>query len=358
MDLATEMLTVTLQINHPNEVVTTRLQPVLPRRFGRLPWLGRRSVAFNADRIVGRMWDYPRYLRPRRGDFDYFHVGDHSYAQLVHTLPAGRTGVYCHDLDAFRCLLEPRAEPRPCWFRWLARRVLRGLQKATVVFHSTRSVYEQIVRHGLIDPARLVHAPYGIAPEFRLECLPSDLAVPVLEPWHGAPYVLHVGSCIPRKRIDILLEVFAALRGCQPELKLLQVGGSWTGPQTELLARLGLETAVHQVRGLDRAVLAALYRQARMVLFPSEAEGFGLPVVEALACGAPVTASDLPVLREVGGAACSYCPVGDVPHWVATVRRGLKQAPSSCREQRLAQAARYSWTAHARTILAAYQRLP
>ena len=71
------------------------------------------------------------------GDFDLFHVVDHTYAQLVHALPADRTGVYCHDLDAFRCLLEPAADPRPRWFRALARRILTGMQKAAVVFHNS-----------------------------------------------------------------------------------------------------------------------------------------------------------------------------------------------------------------------------
>ena len=65
----------------------------------------------------------------------------------------------------------------------------------------------------------------------------------------------------------------------------------------------------------DRATLAAVYRRAALALQPSEAEGFGLPVAEAMACGTPVLASDLPVLREVGGEAAVYRPVADVPAW-------------------------------------------
>ncbi len=65
----------------------------------------------------------------------------------------------------------------------------------------------------------------------------------------------------------------------------------------------------------DRATLAAVYRRAALAFQPSDAEGFGLPVAEALACGTPVLASDIPVLREVGGAAASYAPVGDADAW-------------------------------------------
>ena len=112
-----------------------------------------------------------------------------------------------------------------------------------------------------------------------------------------------------------------------------------------------------QVRGIQPAQLAELYRRAAVILQPSEAEGFGLPVIEALACGAIVVASDIPVLREVGGDAVIYCPVGDVGAWVrgscACIRWVLRpQLP-----ERLACAARYSWVAHARTIADAYLRL-
>jgi glycosyltransferase involved in cell wall biosynthesis len=90
----------------------------------------------------------------------------------------------------------------------------------------------------------------------------------------------------------------------------------------------------------------------------SEAEGFGLPVIEALACGAVVLASDLPVLREVGGEAVVYSPVGEVPAWAAAARTLLERPGSGpSRELRLRQAAPYSWAAHARTVCAAYRRL-
>jgi glycosyltransferase involved in cell wall biosynthesis len=95
------------------------------------------------------------------------------------------------------------------------------------------------------------------------------------------------------------------------------------------------------------------------VLVTSDAEGFGLPVIEALACGAVVFASDIPVLREVGGDAIVPCRVGDPDHWAATVGRFLDGALSPPpREARLAQAAKFSWSRHARVILGAYQSLP
>jgi glycosyltransferase involved in cell wall biosynthesis len=109
---------------------------------------------------------------------------------------------------------------------------------------------------------------------------------------------------------------------------------------------------------VTRSALAELYRRATVVAVPSAAEGFGLPVAEALACGSVVLASDLPSLREVGGDAAVYCAVGDVPAWASTlgaVLDGTLAVPG--REARLRQGGRYTWTSHAESIALAYRRL-
>jgi glycosyltransferase involved in cell wall biosynthesis len=357
MDLCAEMLLNALPAAAGAGLLATRLCPPLRRRAGRLPLLGRRR-AFNADRLLNRLWDYPRFARRRAAEFDLFHVCDHSYAQLVHALPAGRVGVYCHDLDTFRCLLEPARDPRPRWFRWVARRVLRGLQRAAVVFHSTQEVRREILGHGLIDPDRLVQAPLGVPPEYTPQAEPDGTAARLLAPLGGAPYVLHVGSCIPRKRIDVLLRVFAAARAELPGLWLVKVGGPWAAEHRRLLEELKVGPAVLQVCGLARRTIADLYRRAALVLLPSAAEGFGLPLIEALACGAAVVATDLPVFREVGGEAVVYCPLGDVAAWAGTVSALLddpSRAPAL--PLRLARARRYSWDSHARIIAGAYLKL-
>ncbi|HEV3257744.1 MAG TPA: glycosyltransferase family 1 protein [Gemmataceae bacterium] len=358
MDLVAEMLLAQLHAAHAPEVQATRIRPRMRRRLSVLPFVGKRQACFNADRLLNRLWDYPRQLRGRTGDFDRFHIADHSYAQLVHHLPAERTGVFCHDLDAFRCLLEPRREPRPRWFRRMMRHVLRGLERAAVVFHSTAEVRRRIEHWGLLDPARLVQAPYGTSPEYVPEP-PGDEELTTPVPGRtGRPFLLHVGSCIARKRIDVLIDLLAAARALWPELVLVQIGGQWTAAQQAQIDRLGVGEAVIQQGGLDRRNLAMLYRRAALVVQPSDAEGFGLPVIEALACGGIVVASDIPVLREVGGPAAVYCPVGDVPRWAETVCRLLGDpAAAPDRATRLAQAQRFSWASHARTILEAYQRL-
>ncbi|NBD07488.1 glycosyltransferase family 4 protein [Corallococcus silvisoli] len=354
MDLVGEALAEGLTA-FPAEVDVARVRPSIPRVLRGLPRVGSRKAAFNGDRLLTRFGLYPtRLLRERRGP-DAFHVVDHTYAQLVHALPADRTGVFCHDLDAFRSVLEPHREPRSAWFRLMARTTLKGLERAAIVFHGTQQVREELLAHSVVPPERLVWAPYGVSPEYRPAPVPGDASDAVLAPLHGRPYLLHVGSAIRRKRLDVLFDVFAALRARHPDLMLVQQGGDLDTAQQARVARLGLEDALLRPPRQERATLAGLYRKARAVLVPSEAEGFGLPVIEALACGVPVVASDLPVLREVGADACTYCPVGDVAAWTDTVDALLTgRGPAPEPETRRARAARFTWSAHARTVLDAY----
>jgi glycosyltransferase involved in cell wall biosynthesis len=350
MDLVSEMLLRELTAMPNAPVRASEVRPEMVRRLTRGRALRRRSRAFRTDRLVSRLFDVPQQLRRVTGSFDAFHLSDHSYAHALHSLPAERTGVFCHDLDAFRAYGGAR-----WWWKPVGTRLISGLQQAALVFHTTDAVRGQIEQHGLVDPDRLVRAPYGIAPEFRLrhpgDALPD---APCLE----GPFLLHVGTCFERKRIDVLLRVHARLRERNKKLRLLQIGGLWTHAQRELIDRLGIDSSVVQLPRQQRRVVADHYRRASLVLMPSEAEGFGLPVVEALACGSRVIASDIPVLREVGGEAVVYCPLAEVDTWVEAAHR-LIEGPDTGPELsvRLAQARRYSWETHANTIGAAYKRL-
>src|SRR2546423_4922536 len=358
MNLVADMLLAGLRNGNSGGFAASRLRPPMRRRFTGAGGDGRRL--FNADRLLNRFWDYPRWLRRRRDEFELFHVVDHSYAQLVHCLPPERTVVTCHDLDTFRCVLEPEAEPRSPLFKAMTRRVLEGFRRAARVACDSRATRDALVAHGLLTPERLAVIPNGVHPAFsrRADAGADREAERLLGPRDAcAVELLHVGSTIARKRVDVLLKVFAEVRREFPRARLIRAGGGFTAEQCALAERLGVADSVVVLSYLSAEELAAVYRRAALVLLPSEREGFGLPVVEALACGTPVVASDLSVLREVGDESVTYCAVGDVEAWadaVASLIREREKEPSRFDERREAgvrRASRFTWREYvARTV--------
>jgi glycosyltransferase involved in cell wall biosynthesis len=365
MDLVADMLFDRLQREHASLIAPTLVRPVLRRRAGRLPGSSRIPWLPGVDRVTNRLWDYPRYVSGFDGRYDLFHIVDHSYAQLVHRLPAGRTIVTCHDLDTFRSVLDPALEPRSAPFRAMTRHILAGLRKAGHIACDSHATRDLMVARAGVAADRTTVVPNGPHPSCSPEAEPAaDVeAARLLGPRAAFTDILHVGSTIPRKRIDVLLRLFAALRTTRERLRLVRVGGPFTAAQQALVRQLNLTDAIVVLPMLDRSTLASVYRRSAVVLMPSEREGFGLPVLEALACGTPVVASDIEALREVGGFAASYCPVEDIDAWHRTVGRLLderREHPAQWnlrRESGIRRAAAFSWSKYANDVVAIYARM-
>ena len=366
MDLVSEMLLTKLQTEHNESIRSARICPPMRTCFRRLPLVHSSRHAWNADRVVNRFWIYPRELRRvKQYRFDLFHIVDHSYAHLVHELPGERAVVTCHDLDAFRCVLKGLRDRRSLPFRRMAVRQLTGLRKAARVVCDSAFIRRELIRHELVEPWRTSVVPLGVHPACSAEPDPvSDReAIRLIWGSGAGANLLHVGSTIPRKRIDVLINVLAEVGRQIPGIRLVRVGGPFTAEQHKQIEDLGVADSIVSLPFLDRRVLASVYRLSALVLQPSEAEGFGLPVAEALACGVPVIASDLEVLREVGGDSASYCPVGDVPAWSNTIVEMLRQrreCPELVRARRhegLIRASQFTWGAYARRMAELYREL-
>jgi glycosyltransferase involved in cell wall biosynthesis len=365
MDLTADMLYQFLVKNHAHEIATTQLRPQFHPRLTTLPMF-RERTGRNVDRLLNRFLDYPLWLRRQAGGFDLFHLADHSYSQLVLELPPGRTIVTCHDLDSFRCLLEPEKEKRPRWFQAMARRVLRGFQQAAHVICNSGATRDQLLHYHIVPPEKLSVIHVGVQPVFSPASNPgadAEAARLIGPNSAGEIRLLSVGSTIPRKRMDILLRVFAKVRAKLTSARLIRVGGPFTEAQRQLAAELGIEEHITILPSVSGDVLAAIYRLSTLLLVPSESEGFGMPLTEALACGCPVLASDLAVLREVGGPACDYCAVGDVEAWTRAVLSLVGESSRRSQvsgfwpERAKAQAARYCWAENARQTVQIYEKV-
>ena len=369
MNLVADMLLDGLRRDFAAEFEAVRVCPPMRRRFSRAG--ESRGRRFNLDRLLNRFGDYPRALRRLRDEFDIFHVVDHSYAQLLHELPAGRSVVTCHDLDTFRCLIDPAVEPRPAPFRLMTRRVLGGFRRAARVACDSRATRDELLAQGWFAPARVRVVRLGVHPAYSHEpdSAAAGEAARLLGPADGgAPELLHVGSTIARKRIDVLLEVFAAVRREFPRARLVRAGGPLTPAQVAQAARAGVGDAIVTLPFVGESALAAIYRRAALTLLPSEREGFGLPLVESLRCGTPVVASDLPVLRELGGAggggaAVVYRAAGDAAAWSAAIVELLRErdaAPARWGQRRaaaVALAAPFTWRGCVEEAAALYREV-
>jgi glycosyltransferase involved in cell wall biosynthesis len=359
MDLVGDLLVDGLR-RHAPRYAPEPIRPEMPRPFGR--WLGGRG--HNADRLVARHLAYPRSLR-RAAGMDLYHVVDHSYAQLVHALPAGRTIVTCHDLDAFRSLLQPERDPRPLWFRAMMKRVLGGLQRAAHVVCDSDAVRAELLEHRVLPPDRVSTVLLAAHPDFRADPdpTPDAHAAALLGPAPpDAVDLLHVGSTAPRKRIELLLRAAAPVLAAYPRARLVRVGGPLEPAHRHLAEELGIARRIVEVPWVPRPLLAAIYRRATLVVSTSEREGFGLPLVEAMACGAPVLASALPVYREVGGAAVRYVNGDDPAPWSAALSGTLASLAdegkrSGARAASLDRARLYGLDRFAAGIAAVYDRV-
>jgi glycosyltransferase involved in cell wall biosynthesis len=286
---------------------------------------------------------------------------DVMHAPAVHTrpsLPPAPRGLPCplivtlHDVIPLT-FYEGSDHPLPLRMRMYYRWNLRGVEKAARVITVSEAARREILDTLPLDPARVkaVHNGIDFAPvaaTYRPEWLVAD-----------APYILFGGSYEPRKNLERLLEAFdAALReGISEHLVMVVDAGSGHADAVQELARgLACRERLHFVSGLDDEQLRALYGGAEVFVFPSLAEGFGLPPLQAMACGVPVIASGIPALREVLGDAALYIDPYDVDEMTGAI---VRLARDEAERNRLAaagpvQAAQFSWRETAKQTLEVY----
>lgn len=263
-------------------------------------------------------------------------------------VPSGRTVVTCYDLIPAAFAAEYLAGAGRAGERAAYRHFLHRLRGAPVVVVPSRETAGDAVRLAGVDPARLRVVPLAV-PE------PAEPEGDVPD----GPYVLYSGAVEPHKNAGLALEAIAL---ADAGVRLVMVG-PWSSRRAGRLrghaARVGAADRVDWLGFVTPGRLAALRRGAAAVLVPSRKEGFGLPVLEAMAAGVPVLASDTPALREVGGdAVAAYLPVADPGPWAREISAlvGLDVAERSRRaEAGRARAAGFSWEATARGLQDAYR---
>jgi len=170
------------------------------------------------------------------------------------------------------------------------------------------------------------------------------------------PYIFYLGQWKAYKNLPILLEAFKRVRQTHPVSQLVIAGDDPRHPEVREGAAALPEGSVVLPGHLPESAVPDLYRGAAMVVLPSRAEGFGLPVIEAMACGVPVICSDLPVLHEIAEGVAVFCDPDD-PAAFADAMAAMLDTPSNSSRRQLGieRALSFSWERAARQTVAAYE---
>jgi glycosyltransferase involved in cell wall biosynthesis len=346
----------------------------LDRRNEYVLYVRRRDVGRNplldvrAPHVTVRMTDAPSTLARLHVNLSFRLARDrielyHSLGFFLPVLWFGKAIVTIHDIHP---VLFPRHWNRPgTRVSYLALRahIPLALRRATRIVVPSAYVGRTITDRFGVPAGRIAVTPEAADPFFFAP--PPREDVEAAERRFGSgPFFLYVGALAPLKNLVRLVEAFAHFRrdaaGHSARLLLvgMEAGRYWQDSVAPLIQRLDLAEAIVRASFVEEPMLRALYGRATALVLPSLAEGFGLPVLEAMACGTPVVISHAAALREVAGDAALHVDPDD-PGELALVMRRLVAEPelrATLSARGRARAASFSWERTARQTLAVYDQ--
>ena len=288
---------------------------------------------------------YPIYAKIREGDIN--HVTDQSYGSLAYLLNPKKTIVTCHDLVPLEidCL------------NWIHKQKylynVKGMLRVRNIIAVSQSTKRSIEKH--FDYKGNIHVIYNGVDEIYNPIKESENMSLIRKKFNletNKKYILHVGNSLPYKNVEMILHVLSQMK----EVSLIKVG-AFTRKQLRLISKLKLAEQIKFFENLEKKDLRSLYNTAEMLIFPSLWEGFGLPVLEAMACGCPVVCSKTSSLPEVGGGAPIYID----PNFAEEIKNAIKQVieDQNLRKEMIsrgvAQAGKFNWNNTAKEVIKIYK---
>ncbi len=276
------------------------------------------------------------------------HVLDHSYAFLLGSVPQGvKTIVTVHDLLPLR---EPDGLSEKALARFRAR--VEWVKKADVILSDSIATRDDLIELIGADGGKIRVLPLGAdLPKIgeRTEKLPPEVS---------GRFLFSIGGYMKRKNLEILPRMLESVRRSNPSVTLVRAGARLPEPLVKEFARRCGEGALVELGVVSDDLLSALYQSAAATVIPSRYEGFGLPVLEAMARGCPVISARTTSLPEVGGDAAFYFEVDDPEDAAGKALQILNADPVGLgivKERGIERARNFTWDIHFNNLLEIYR---
>jgi glycosyltransferase involved in cell wall biosynthesis len=306
-------------------------------------------------------WRHPRAVS--RLEADIFHVVDQCEAHIAYGLSRSNKPVVvtCHDLVQFiypEILLDQSRFPALSLATW--KYAVRGMEKANHIIAVSTNTAHDTTRMLKIKPEQITIIPNGINVEFQV--LPAAEVSAIRKQYTRSPdtfCLLNVGSTHQRKNILTVLQVLKNLINHGLPVCLWRTGSDFTKKQKDFIKENDLEQYIFDLGNPDKARLVQIYNAADVLLAPSLYEGFGLTIVEAMACGTPVITSNVSSLPEVVEEAAIQVDPLDIE----AITKAIYKIRGDCIyyndfvEKGLLRAKFFSWHKTAEQVAQVYERI-
>jgi glycosyltransferase involved in cell wall biosynthesis len=297
--------------------------------------------AGNAGSVAEPVLSLPIDVRPlfwkravkKIAPYDLYHFTSQNMSFLLKDV-GGRKVLTCLDII-------PYIQPERPFEKWWRRMLYAGMASADKIITISDHTRKDLARHFNIDSGRVAVIYLAADRSFRQR--PKDMTRDRLKIPRERAVLLHVGTSAKRKRLDLLFHTVKLLLP-KRDVILYRVGA--TSPRyKKLVKQLGLEDHVVLVENAAKEALVLYYNAADALVFPSDYEGFGLPVLEAMASGCPVITSDKTSLPEVAGTGGIMLGSDDPKQWALSIEKLLADKDEMARwaEAGLKQASTFDW---------------
>lgn len=258
---------------------------------------------------------------------DVVHICDQANAMYVPWLKEKLHLITCHDMHAIRSSLGETKEHRlGATGRTYQRWILSGLQQAQHVVCVSETTSEDFLRLAWVAKNRMsvvlngLNYPYRHMREEEALCHLNQFGL-----WDFKPFFLHVGNNNWYKNKTGLLRIFAHIVRHDKHVNLLIAGTPLSSGMRTMASDLGISDRIREATKVTNEQLCAFYSTAEGLIFPSLAEGFGWPIIEAQACGCPVFTSNRMPMTEVGGSGAVYFDPEDESGAAEMIRNAIKK---------------------------------